>query len=373
MIKQAQAIESAMPDILIIGGGVIGLLTAREFALAGASVTVLERGSLGQEASWAGGGILSPLYPWRQPEAINKLCRWSQAHYPVFTQTLAQETGIGPEWTPSGLLIVDIDDLDQAEIWCKRYATPCRQLSNEEIQSLQAQLDIPPGNHLWLPDIAHVRNPRLLKALRADLAKRKVALLEHHEALDLVHKDSRISAVKTNRGNFQAGHIIIAMGAWSRHLCPQLLPGLQVEPIKGQMILFKAPMGSLRPMVLKDGRYLIPRRDGRILVGSTVEDAGFDKSTSQEALAELKRFALATFPLLQNFPIERHWAGLRPGSPSGIPYIGRHPAVENLSLNCGQFRNGFVMGPASARLLADLILNRPPIVPPEPYGFAVPH
>jgi glycine oxidase len=136
---------------------------------------------------------------------------------------------------------------------------------------------------------------------------------------------------------------------------------LQVGPVRGQMLLFKGPPGLVKTMTLYQQRYVIPRRDGRVLVGSTLEYVGYDKQTTPEARAELLRAACELIPELEHQPVEHHWAGLRPGSPQGIPVIGPHPGLDNLFINAGQFRNGVVLAPASARLLADHVLGRQPV------------
>jgi glycine oxidase len=135
------------------------------------------------------------------------------------------------------------------------------------------------------------------------------------------------------------------------------------------MILFHAQPGAISRIVLHNDRYVIPRRDGRVLVGSTVEHRGFDKTITDQARASLKQYALDHFPLLEQADIEHHWAGLRPGSPQGIPYIGPVPGIDGLYLNAGHFRNGVVLAPASARLMSDIVLGRNPILPPAPYAL----
>ena len=139
------------------------------------------------------------------------------------------------------------------------------------------------------------------------------------------------------------------------------------------MLLFDAKPETLRTMVLDGDQYLIPRRDGKILAGSTVEQDDFNKTTTAEARDRLTEFALKLLPALKNAPLIHHWAGLRPGTEHGIPYIDKHPEISNLSINAGHFRNGLVMGPASAQLMVDLILGRPTAVAPEPYRLSRPH
>jgi glycine oxidase len=166
---------------------------------------------------------------------------------------------------------------------------------------------------------------------------------------------------------------VLCTGAWTSDVLKAWLPefdmSLAIQPVKGQMLVFDAKPDTLSCMVLNDDQYLIPRRDGKILAGSTVEAAGFEKSPTRSAKQQLQEFATALLPALAQYPISHHWAGLRPGTPQGIPYIGRHPTVKNLSMNAGHFRNGLVMGPASAQLLADLLLARPTAINPEPYAI----
>jgi len=135
------------------------------------------------------------------------------------------------------------------------------------------------------------------------------------------------------------------------------------------MLLLKTPPGWLSRIVLTDDCYLIPRRDGHVLVGSTMEYVGYDKSTTEEAREALSAAAFKLVPGLADFPLVKHWAGLRPGSPIGVPYIGEHPEISGLFVSAGHFRNGVVMAPASARLLADLVLGRTPVLDPEPYAL----
>ncbi|HIE55546.1 MAG TPA: FAD-dependent oxidoreductase, partial [Chromatiaceae bacterium] len=178
--------------------------------------------------------------------------------------------------------------------------------------------------------------------------------------------------VITDSERFSAGKVVICAGAWSGHLLKSLQPCPHIHPVRGQMLLFHARPGLIRHMMLEDNRYIIPRRDGRVLFGSTLEETGFDKATTDEARRELHRLATARFPALADYPLEAHWAGLRPFAPAGIPYIGVHPRHERLFVNTGHFRNGVVLSPASARLMADLVLGRRPILDPAPYALEAP-
>lgn len=355
-------------DITLIGGGIIGLMTARELLAAGASVTLLEKGLIGQESSWAGGGILLPLYPWRQSDAITRLVIQSLKLYPELSSQLKADPGIDPEWTPCGLLITKNPDFTAAENWCKANGIRHEPAGPQFFKAFDTQPDHP----LWLPDIAQVRNPRLAKSLKQDLLNKGADIRENCKITALTRVNNRITAIETASGSLSVNQLILTAGAWTGLLFRQLLPELSttaplIAPVKGQMLLFEARPDVLSHMVLDDDQYLIPRRDGRILAGSTVEQVDFDKTPSPEARERLLEFAFRLMPSLRQFPVIRHWAGSRPGTEHGIPYIDGHPDIVNLSINAGHFRNGLAMGPASAQLMADLILNRPPKVAAKPY------
>ncbi len=365
-----------MTDFLIVGSGVIGLLMARELASAGATVTLVERGACGQEASWAGGGIVSPLYPWRYTDAVTALASEAQRCYPQIVRSLIDETGIDPELEQTGLLMLEADDAPQALSWARQYDSVMESVDGKAIYQRAPDLALGFKQGLWMPNIANVRNPQLLKALIESVRKSaNVNLIEHaqvkgFEIAQRAGKSFVQRATIDSKGQtaeLQAGEFVITAGAWSKKILQPLGVNLAVEPVKGQMLLFKPPRRLLQTMVLTKGRYLIPRRDNHILLGSTLEYSGFDKSTSEDALHSLRQSAIAMLPLLEEYPVVKHWAGLRPGSPDGVPYIGRIESYENLSVNAGQFRNGLVLAPASARLLADILLKRETAIDPGPY------
>ncbi|MBM4200015.1 MAG: glycine oxidase ThiO [Gammaproteobacteria bacterium] len=368
------SIPAQAADVIVIGGGIIGLLTARMLAREGVRVTVIDAGRIGNQSSWAGGGILSPLCPWHTPEPITALCRLSQQMYPRLMASLHEETGVDPEWTRTGLVFVDCTETAQAIAWCEREAVEVHRTSPDALGTLEPWLSHPAGESLWLPSIAQVRNPRLLRSLRASLAQLGVALVEDQPVIAFETDSGRVTAVRTESGLHAADRFVVAAGAWTAKLLNGLTPALPIAPVKGQMLAYGTAPGLLSRIVVRGDRYLIPRRDGVILAGSTVEaSAGFDKTTTEAARAQLSAFAQELLPPLQDAAVLRHWAGLRPGTPTGIPYIDYHPTLQNLVLCAGHFRNGFVMAPASCHLLAELILNREPMLPPAPYRLDASH
>jgi len=357
-----------MSDILVIGGGAIGLLTVRELVRSGADVTLVEMGTIGREASWAGGGIMSPLYPWRHANAVTALSLRSQGHYPQLCARLREETGIDSEFTRSGLLILEPHDQDQALAWGRKHQVRIESLAPDALRATAPGLGFSPTTVLWLPEIAQIRNPRFVKALRHSIAGR-VRIREQEAVVELLLDSGRVVGARTGKATIAADQVVVCSGAWTAQLFERFGYRPDIEPVRGQMILLNAKPGQINRMVLFRDRYLIPRRDGRILIGSTLEHEGFVKATTTEAKADLHRVALELFPSLKHAPIEYHWAGLRPSSPQGIPYIGAYPGIRGLYCNAGHYRNGLVTGPASARLVADLLLGHKPILDPSPYAL----
>lgn len=360
-------------DVAIIGGGVMGLLSARELAARGLRVTVVERATIAGEASWAGGGIVSPLYPWRYADAITALATPSQQAYLDLAPALLDETGIDPELRRKGLLMQGVQDRDAALDWAKQNGAAVSLATPAFAAELEPHIGVSDDTVLWMPEVCSIRNPRLGQALRRSLeCTPRVTLRTHASVTQLVQQGSHITALQVGGERIAAGCFLVCAGAWSAALLQSVEIQLPIEPVKGQMLLFKTAGGLLDRVVLRDGRYLIPRNDGRILVGSTLERAGFDKQVTQVAQEELYASALQLLPALKEQTLEAQWSGLRPGSPGGVPYIGALPVADNLFINAGQFRNGLVLAPASCRLAAELICGESPCIDPAPYQIDAP-
>ena len=322
-------------DCLIVGAGLIGLLSALELADAGLTVAVVDKGEAAQQASWAGGGILSPLPPWNYPDVVNLLAKQSQRLYPALCEQLHQQTGIDPQWWRCGLRV--LNPSSAATGWLKSHGVS----ADVGEQSL------------LLPEVAQLRTPRLGQAVRAAVTScQTIELIENQTVTRLLVSAGRCTGVQLKNGEvINATSTVIAAGAWSATLLPDEYWQPAIEPVRGQMLLYKPAEPLLTEVLLSDKHYLIPRRDGRVLIGSTLEPVGFDPSTTTAAATELQTAAERLLPALVGQPIERQWAGLRPGSPQGIPSIGPHPDIAGLHYNSGHYRNGVVLAPASAKLL----------------------
>lgn len=352
---------------LVIGTGVSGLSAAWALLQRGGRVTLLERGEVGAESSWAGGGILSPLLPWDYAEPLSRLALRSMAAYTDWIASIEAQSVTSAEYWRCGMRVLGVTEPDVALAWCQTHG-------------LAAQAEHAQANDsLWLPDIAQVRNPRLVAALREAVVRLGGVFHTHCAAESIAARAGRMLAVHTKRGIFAADQFVLATGAWAGLALPgtgaqaDRLSGMSaaphIRPIRGQMLLFKLEPGVLDTILYRNGLYLIPRRDGHVLAGSTLEDVGFDKSTDDATRQCLHAQAAELLPALADVQPVQHWAGLRPGSPDNIPIIDRHPDFENVFINAGHYRYGVTLAPASAELLVDLMGGKKPALDPTPYSW----
>ncbi|WP_407275174.1 glycine oxidase ThiO [Halothiobacillus sp. DCM-1] len=353
-------------DCLIIGGGVIGLATAWHLANAGARVTLLDRQSTGREASWAGGGILCPLYGWRYPASVMALAAAGMRRYPEWIARIKAQASTDPEFSQPGLLILDplADGAHRTSVdqWVNEYRLRA-EWSAADTHFSHLSTD----SALWLPEIHALRNPRLLRALREVALSAGVNLIEHEAVHSLWVEGRRVRGANTPEGSLPADCVLVAAGAWTGHLVPGLTPA-QVFPVRGQMLRFEAHPGIGLPTVIMDqGIYLIPRADGSVVVGSTVEHAGFDKHPTAEAQAHLHRAAIALWPNLAHAQVAQRWAGLRPGTTDERPFLGEHPTLDGLFVATGFYRNGLAMAPAAAEAMSALIQQKTPELDLSPF------
>ena len=350
-------------DFLIVGGGVVGLTSAQILLQAGYRVTLVERNAVGREASWAGGGILSPLCPWDYQEAVTRLALRGMDMFSEAASALHASTGIDPEYQRSGMLLLPPYQAERATQWCAQHQFALLQVNLADYIHGQQ------GTGLLLPEVAQVRNPRMLHALRKRVEMLGGIIREQHEVQKIEIAGERVVALHTTQGRLAADNYIVAAGAWSKTLLGEHALNMDIRPIRGQILLFKFDAPPFEQILLKENLYLIPRRDGHVLVGSTLEDVGFDKSTTIEARNSLLGRVREIFPDWQNREPVQHWAGFRPGSPDNIPTIGRHPRLTNLYANSGHFRYGVTMSFASAELLLNDIEGKPQPFSVEEYRW----
>ena len=360
-------------DTLVIGGGIMGMLTARNLHFAGLQVAIIEKGDLGGKATWAAGGILASLHPWRLGQPARMLITESQRLFPALTEELKQETKIDPEAVCSGMIVLDTAEKNQAIRWASKNNEPIEFVTSRDLFELEPNLL--PNFHeaLYLPNVKQVRSPRLIQALKKSLQRCGVKTLEHLAVQKLLFQSSRVQGAITPQGKLFADKVVLCGGAWTTALLqPLTAKKTDIVPVRGQMLLYR-PQTHLFSRILVNGEtYLISRKDGLVLCGSTLEHVGFESNVTQQAADDLHAKAQEMCPGLKNAGLQQQWAALRPGTSRGVPYICEHPEITGLYINSGHYRNGIAMSTASANLLVGLVTNSIHASQVAPYAYQLP-
>lgn len=340
----------------------IGLLVALELGDRGREVVVYDAPLQRPCASWAGGGILSPLFPWRYDDAVNALCRQAVARYRQLAERIVDAGGPDPDVMESGMLVLTDDAPQRVRDWCDAH-----HVRAECVSAASRLAALPDTPAWWLPQMASVRNSALLTGLDVLLRRRGVCIVQR-EVVALVPRPHDVQVKLADGDDVAAREVVVAAGAWSASLLAPLGVRIDVRPVKGEMLLFEAPALAPACMVLTEHGYLIPRGGGRLLAGSTLEPDPADVLPSRAACARLHRMAAALIPGLGDVAPVAQWAGWRPGTARAAPLIDR--VDEHVWLATGHFRNGLVAAPGSARLLAALMCGEPAELDPRPYSVS---
>ncbi|MBE9127027.1 MULTISPECIES: glycine oxidase ThiO [unclassified Coleofasciculus] len=338
---------SAANDILIVGGGVIGLAIAVELKLRGATVTVLTR-DFQQASTLAAAGMLAPHAEALAVEPMRELCLRSRSLYADWCAKLEQLTGIATGYLPCGILAPVYEEIPGSQQDTSNW------LDRQAIHLYQPGLGSDVVGGWWYPEDGQVDNRALAQALRLAAQELGIDLREGVAVEAFEQQNRRVSAVRTSIGEFHANHYVLATGAWASELLP-----LPVCPKKGQMLSVQMPEGNRQPLPLQRilfgaDTYLVPRRDGRLLIGATSEEVGWQPHNTPAGIHALLERAIRLYPSLQDWSIEECWWGFRPATPDELPILGTSPC-ENLTLATGHYRNGILLAPVTALLLADVI------------------
>ena len=351
-------------ETLIIGGGVIGLAIARELKRRRVGrVCVVEKGRVGREASWAAAGILAPQVEADEDGEFFRLCYESNKMYPNFADELKDETGIDIELDRRGVVYAGFDESDEREFehrfrWQSAAELKIERLDRYELRSLEPDISDAAESGLLFPDDGQVENRRLVDALAASCRTLGVEIDEDINVIRVNIEAGRVAGVETDRGKISADTVVVATGAWSSHIefGEAALP-VDVKPIRGQMICYQPDSLNVQHVIYSRNGYLVPRADGRLLAGATVEDVGFDSSVTSDGRRSLQKIAVEIAPRLSDCQVADHWAGLRPFATGGLPFIGPIPGVQGSFAAVGHFRNGILLTPITARMMADQILG----------------
>lgn len=352
-----------MTEVLIIGGGVIGLSIARQLHQKGVEkITILERGRVGGEASYAAAGMLAPSAEADRADDFFRLCRDSINLYSDFAQELFEETGVDIELDKNGTLYLALTENDVAEIrrrfeWQRAAGLAVEHLNAEAVRKLEPFVSPDVREGLFFPHDWQVENRRLLAALQKFAAAHQIEIVENAEVKRIVFENDKVVGAETSVQKFAAATVILTAGAWTSLIKTENLVLPKIAPRRGQMISFQAAKRHFQRVIYSPRGYLVPRLDGRILIGATVEDVGFDKSTTAAGTEFLRSTALEIAPSLLNLNVAEKWAGLRPFAADGLPIIGAFSAVENLYIAAAHYRNGILLAPKTAQIMADLIVS----------------
>ncbi len=358
-----------MTDIVIIGGGVIGLSVAYELAGQGASVQILERGSFGREASWAGAGMIMPADPQRATTYEARLRAESFIRWPAWSRQLFDETGIDNGFVNCGGIQLSAEssaaELAHSAQKLRADGAVVEELNTDELRRLEPNINREITNAIHLPQMCQVRNPRHLKALIAACHARGVVMTTGAAVMNFERQGSHITAANTATGTIRADQFVVCGGAWSQSILAAAKCSIEVEPVRGQIVLLEDLTQPLRRIIEVGTRYLVPRADGKILIGSTEEWTGFDKGNTAEAVAELIRFATDLVPALKAAHVDRFWSGLRPHAKRRTPILGQIPETDNLFVAAGHFRSGLMLSPITGLLMRQLLLGQETAMPME--------
>ncbi len=334
-------------EILVIGGGVISLAIALELRRQGASVTIVSR-DFTEAATHAAAGMLAPQAERILPSPMLDLCLRSRDHYADWTQKLEELTGLNPGYWACGILAPAYQEAattvqHSESVW----------LDRATIHQHQPGLGSDVTSGWWFPQDAQVDNRSLAKTLWVAVQELGVEIKTGITIEKIVPDGARVTHLQTSAGNWQADHYILATGAWSQSLLP-----IPVTPKKGQMLSVQMPNSMpLQTVLYGSDSYLVPRQDGRMIIGATSEDVGFTPGNTPRGIQNLLSAAIRLYPALQDYPVQACWWGFRPATPDELPILGASPYC-NLTLATGHYRNGILLAPITGLLIAEFVLHQ---------------
>jgi glycine oxidase len=365
-------------ECIIVGGGVVGLSIAFELARRGRQVSVLDQGEVGRGASWAGAGILPPSPRAGAHDPLDQLRGLSHQLHSEWAAELKQRTGIDTGYRRCGGLYLARSAAEAATLaaqkdWWKEHQIQAERCTLEETvirePALKILVESGQVHAAWyLEDECQLRNPRHLKALVAACQQLGVEFHEQTEVIEIHSQAGNLRAVSVN-GQYEARQVCVCSGAWAKKLLDSISVPTGIMPVRGQMLLYRAEEKLLRHVVNEGHRYLVARDDGLLLAGSCEEEAGYEIVTTPKMISQLRDWAEGILPQLRECSLERTWAGLRPGSYDGMPYIGPVGSMENLFVAAGHFRAGLHLSCATAVAVADLMEGKQPAI--DMNGFRV--
>ena len=352
---------AARCDVIVLGGGIIGCALAEELARHGQRVLLIERGRLGMEASSAAAGILSAQMDLPTPGPMFELCQVSRRMYPRWIEHLERRSGMSVGYHVDGILYLAMTGREEQAMkrqarWQTKLGLVVERWSRKEVRRREPAIDGSVKRGFWFPNEAQVDNVRLMQALDGACRHAGIELREHTTVRRLLIREQAVQGIETDRGSFEASILVNCLGSWASMGGAFPVP-LPVEPARGQMLAFQAPTRLVRHAVMSQRAYMVQRRDGRLLVGSTIERAGFEKALTLEGMHAILCGLRQMSSGLNPCTFLDAWAGFRPVAKDKLPVLGK-TAVDGLYVATGHFRHGILLAPITAKVMAELILNR---------------
>ena len=361
---------------IIVGGGIIGASCAWRLASEGVDVIVLERGRLGQEASWAAAGLIGPQGEADAPGPFFDLCMAGKESFDRSVDRLMKESGVDPEYDRHGMLYVAFSDAEREELanrarWQRAAGAIAEELTLAQARKIAPTLSSKITAALHLPTNWRVDNRKLTLAYIGAAANAGAIFREGVRVDSIATRNGRAEAVVTSSGEtLHADVIVNAAGSWAGELRGLEADQIRFFPVRGQILCFDMRPGLLQPSLFSPRGILVPRRDGRLLAGSVFEDAGFNKTLTLGAMAHILRAAAEMVPGLSELPFREAWAGLRPAADDLIPVIGPSLSISNVFYAGGHFRSGILLSSITGEIVADLVNGRAPEIDLAPLSPA---
>jgi glycine oxidase len=348
-------------DAIIVGGGIIGCSIALRLARAGLSAAIIERGKTGCQASRAAAGMLCPQTEGLEPGPFFDLCMRSRSMYKDFIAQIKELSGIDPQYRDEGTIFVALEERECAESlrwteWQKEAGLCVETLSAGDVREKEPAVNPTAAGGVFVPEDHQVENRLLMDALSIAARRAGVEIIEGREVSSIARDGGKAKGVVCSGETIEAGVVILAAGSWSSALAGEFAPTAKVIPARGQMIALRGADNPINCVLHSHGCYIIPRLDGRILVGATVEYTGFRKAITAAGISSLLTAAIELVPALEDFEIVETWSGLRPDTADHLPIIGQS-GIDNLLLATGHFRNGILLAPITAELVSEAVTS----------------
>ncbi|PLS01168.1 glycine oxidase ThiO [Neobacillus cucumis] len=352
-------------DVAIIGGGINGSSIAYQLSKIGKRVVIIEKNHLACEASSAAAGMLAAQAEIEQDGPFFQLALKSQAMFSNLSTELLEITGIDIEFVQKGMIKIaeseeNVKEVKQQVAFQRNWDSDIVWLDSHSLRELEPSLSPTVAGGMYLPNDGHVQPAKLSLAFAKAAEQLGAKILENTEALSFIYEQDQVIGVKTALGNIHCNQVVLSTGAWASILMHETGMDLTVYPVKGECFSVKTDSPIINRTIFSDKRcYLVPKRNGEIYIGATQIDHTFDKNVTPGGISKLVERAVQLVPEIKNAPWERVWAGVRPQTGDGLPYIGEHPLWKGLFIASGHYRNGILLSPVTGTLVADLLEGKP--------------